>query len=92
MRLFAGETREKKEFSARQLQLPKHNPISCRHCNEPQKFAAKDERRRSLDGHKDLKGTEIHNQGQGFVHTPQRQPLSHALFTVPLLNFPRRGF
>ena len=58
-----GEMREKREFSKRQLSLAKKLSMSCRHCNEPEKDEAKDNRRKSLDGHKELKGGEIRNKG-----------------------------
>ena len=58
-----GESRDKKDFSKRQLQLPKHQPMSCRHCNEAEKFAAKEDRRRSLDESKEKHSGEIHNKG-----------------------------
>ena len=58
-----GEMREKREFSKRQLSLARKVSMSCRHCNEPEKDEAKDNRRKSLDGHKELKGGEIRNKG-----------------------------
>mmetsp|Transcript_12867 Transcript_12867/g.31025 ORF Transcript_12867/g.31025 Transcript_12867/m.31025 type:complete len:93 (+) Transcript_12867:90-368(+) len=59
-----GEMRDKKDFSQRQLQLPMHNSVTCRHCNEAEKFAAKEERRLSLDESKEIKPgkSEIHNK------------------------------
>lgn len=54
-RRLSGETRDKKEFSRRQLELPKHNIMVCRHCNEAEKFAAKEERRNALELSKQLK-------------------------------------
>jgi|TARA_B110000977_G_scaffold171397_1_gene222859 hypothetical protein len=56
-----GTKRDKKEFSQRQLQLPQKQFMSCRHCNEHEKDEAKNERRKSLDGSKELKTGEVHN-------------------------------
>lgn len=60
-----GETRQKKEFSHRQLELPKAREMTCRHCNEHDKFEKKQERRRSLDEahNKHKNNAEIHNKG-----------------------------
>lgn len=62
----AGEMRAKKDFSQRQLELPKKVGITCRHCNEHDKFEKKEDRRKSLDearnAHK--KNAEIHNKGR----------------------------
>ncbi|ACO68122.1 predicted protein [Micromonas commoda] len=61
-----GEMRAKKDFSQRQLELPKKVGITCRHCNEHDKFEKKEDRRKSLDearnAHK--KNAEIHNKGR----------------------------
>ena len=60
-----SETRQKKEFSHRQLELPKAREMTCRHCNEHDKFEKKQERRRSLDEahNKHKNNAEIHNKG-----------------------------
>ena len=65
----AGEMRAKKDFSQRQLELPKKVGITCRQCNEHDKFEKKEERRKSLDEAKNAhkKNAEIHNKG-GQVH------------------------
>ena len=62
----AGEMRAKKDFSQRQLELPKKVGITCRQCNEHDKFEKKEERRKSLDEAKNAhkKNAEIHNKGR----------------------------
>ena len=58
--------RAKKDFSQRQLELPKKVGITCRQCNEHDKFEKKEERRKSLDEAKNAhkKNAEIHNKGR----------------------------